>query len=244
MDKIILITGASSDMGCNLIRNIHSGYRRIWAHYNSSAEELEKLRTEIGEKIHPVQCDFSSEEDIQRMIRQIDESGCVPNQVVHFAAPKTFNMQFHKCSWEDYQKGIDTSLRSITILLQHYIQFMRKQKYGRIVFLLTSYLIGVPPKYQSPYITVKYALFGLMRNLAAEYAEKGITVNGVSPDMVETKFLDNVPNMIIQQNAEKSPIKRNLKPGDVTPAIKYLLSDEAEAVTGANIGITGGYVSW
>lgn len=244
MDKIILITGASSDMGGDLIRKVYGGYSRIWAHYNTSADELERLQSEIGNKVYPIQCDFSSLDSIQQMIQRIDESGCIPNQIVHFAAPKTFNMQFHKCCWEEYQKGIDTSLKSITILLQHYIPFMRKQKYGRIVFLLTSYLIGVPPKFQSPYITVKYALFGLMRNLAAEYADKGITVNGISPDMVETKFLDKVPSLIIRQNAEKSPIKRNLKPGDVTPAIKYLLSDDAEAVTGVNLGITGGTVSW
>jgi 3-oxoacyl-[acyl-carrier protein] reductase len=83
-----------------------------------------------------------------------------------------------------------------------------------------------------------------MRNLAAEYADRGITVNGVSPDMVETKFLDDIPDLVIKQNAEKSPLKRNLTPKDVIPAIKYLLSDEAEAVTGTNMGITGGYVSW
>lgn len=240
MDKVILITGASSDMGCDLIRKIHGSYSRIWAHYHSSSDELEKLRSEIGEKIRLLPCDFCSADDIRQIIRQIDESGDIPNQIVHFAAPKTFNRQFHKCCWEDYQKGIDTSLRSITILLGHYIPLMRKQRYGRIVFLLTSYLIGTPPKFQSPYITVKYALYGLMKNLAAEYADKGITVNGVSPDMVETKFLDLVPELIIRQNAEKSPIKRNLRPDDVTPAVKYLLSDEAEAVTGANIGITGG----
>ena len=245
MDKVLLVTGASSDMAIAMIREIYSDYQTIWAHYRSSNKLLENLHKEIGDRIIPIQCDFGSVESIQSMIQVIDDSGLIPNQVVHFAAPKTFNCQFHKCKWEDYQKGIDTSLRSITILLEHYIPNMRKAHYGRIVFLLTSYLIGVPPKFQSPYITVKYALHGLMRNLAAEYADKGITVNGVSPDMVETKFLDDIPNLIIKQNAEKSPLKRNLIPKDVIPAIKYLLSDEAEAVTGTIMGITGGgYVSW
>lgn len=65
---------------------------------------------------------------------------------------------------------------------------MAKKKYGRIVFMLTSCTINNPPKYQSSYVTVKYALLGLMKALAVEYADRGITVNGVSPDMMETKF--------------------------------------------------------
>lgn len=47
---------------------------------------------------------------------------------------------------------------------------------------------GVPPKYQSPYIVSQYALYGLMRNLAAEYSGYGIQVNSISPDMIDTKF--------------------------------------------------------
>ena len=240
MNKVLLVTGASSDMGMALIEDVHKNYYRIWAHYNSSIKLVEQLREEIGEKLIPVKCDFNSLDDIEHMINLIEISAIIPNNIVHFAAPKTFNCQFHKCKWYDYQKGINTSLRSIVMLLEHFIKNMRQEKYGRIIFLLTSYLIGVPPKFQSPYITIKYALCGLMRNLAAEYADKGITVNGVSPDMVETKFLENVPELIIKQNAEKSPIKRNLTPRDVIPAIRYLLSDEAEAVTGINMGITGG----
>ena len=236
----MLVTGASSDMGMELMSQVCHEYRRIWAHYRTSTKRFEKLAAEHEDVITPISCDFSSVDDIGKMMATIDKSGLMPNQIVHFAAPRTNNNQFHKRSWEEYQNGIDISLRSITILLQRYIKHMRKEKYGRIVFLLTSYIIGVPPKFQSPYITVKYAIYGLMRNLASEYADKGITVNGVSPDLVETKFLDDVDSLIVKQNAEKSPIKRNLNPRDVVPAIRYLLSDESEAVTGLNMGITGG----
>ena len=78
-----------------------------------------------------------------------------------------------------------------------------------------------------------------MRNLAAEYIEKGITVNAVSPDMMETSFIDNIPDLIKAQNAESSPIKRNLKVEDVIPTFKYLLSDGADTVYGQNIVIMG-----
>lgn len=238
--KVLLVTGASSDVGCALIRRVANNYETIWAHYCGTLRPLEDLRKELGDKVVPIQANFLDEASTHAMIDSIVVSGQTPDHVVHLSAPKTFNERFHKCHWEDYQKDIDASLRSIVLMLQTFLPVMAKRRYGRIVFMLTAYLIGVPPKYQSPYITVKYALYGLMRNLAAEYADKGVTLNAVSPDMIETRFLENIPELVVRQNAERSPIKRNLTVSDVVPAFAYFLSDEAEAVTGQNFGITGG----
>lgn len=238
--KILFVTGSSSDIGMALIRNIVDEYDFIWAHYNRSVDRLNELREELGEKLCPVQADFGSEDSVKELIKCILDSNHYPDHIVHLAAPKTFNQRFHKCNWNDYQNGIDTSLKSIVLILEALIPKMIKNKYGKIVFMLTSYVVGVPPKYQSPYITVKYALYGLMRNLAFEYAEKGIMVNGISPDMIETRFLEDIPEIVVMQNAEKNPLKRNLMVGDVVPAFQYLLSDGADAVTGMNLSITGG----
>jgi 3-oxoacyl-[acyl-carrier protein] reductase len=117
---------------------------------------------------------------------------------------------------------------------------MAKNRYGRIVFMLTSCTQNYPAKYQSSYVTVKYALLGLMKSLSVEYANKGITVNGVSPDMMETKFLSDIPEMVLEQNRENSPIGRNVFVGEVTPVICHMLSDMGASMTGQNVGITGG----
>lgn len=117
---------------------------------------------------------------------------------------------------------------------------MVKQKYGKIVLMLSAYLLGVPPKFQGPYITVKYALLGLMRNLAAEYASKRIMVNAVSPDMMETKFLSDLPDLVKEQSAKNNPLGRNIYVNEVVPSIEYLLSDASDVITGQNIGVTGG----
>lgn len=238
-DKVLLMTGASSDMGSALIRRIGKNYKCIWAHYFRSKSVLEELR-DTGVRIIPIQADFMDIKSVENMIHMIEESGKMPTHIVHFSAPAAYNRKFHKCTWEDFGEGIDTSLRSIVKLLRAFIPDMQKKRYGKIVFMLTSYVLGVPPKFQSPYITVKYAQYGLMRSLAAEYSGKGITVNAVSPDMIETKFLRDIPDLVRQQNAENSPLKRNLVVDDVVPAFEYLLSDAADAVSGQNIGVTGG----
>lgn len=238
--KVLFVTGASSDIGSVLITDIAVNYDVIWAHYCRSSKRIEELQSVFGKKIIPVHADFSDEESVLNLIDQVEKSGQYPHHIVHLSAQRTENLQFHKSTWDAYQTGIDTSLRSIVMILQVFIPQMVKRHYGKIVFLLTSYVLGVPPKYQSPYITAKYAQYGLMKCLAAEYAEKGISVNGVSPDMIETKFLDNIPKLLIRQNAEQSPLKRNLSVHDVIPAFRYLLSEEVVAVTGHNLSITGG----
>ena len=164
----------------------------------------------------------------------------LPDHIVHLAAPKTTNERFHKMDSVRLDQAFEVSVRSIFHILQSFMPHMSKQKYGRVVFMLTSYCLGLPPKYQSAYVTSKYALLGLMKALATEYDSKGITVNGISPEMIDTKFLSDLPDLIVEENAAKSPLKRNLQVDDVVPMLAYLLSDAAEAITGQNIAITGG----
>lgn len=194
--KVILVTGASSDVGSELIRRVGKNYTMVWAQYCSSKTIIHELGAEIGNHIVPIQADFSDIDSTLNMISEIKKTGKLPDHIVHISAQKAHSLQFHKHIWKNYQKEIDISLRSITMILQAFIPNMIKNKYGKIVFMLSAYLLGVPPKFQSPYITVKYSLLGLIRNLAAEYAAKGITINGVSPDMMETKFLSELPDLI------------------------------------------------
>lgn len=237
--KVLLVTGGSSSVGIGLVSEIEKEYSTIWVHYNNSADRVNELRGRLGDKIKPVKADFSKEEDVIELINTITESKEIPDHIVHLAAIKSENKKFHKFNWDEYQDMTDSSLKPAVLILKKFLPSMSKNNYGKVVFMLSSFVGGATPKYQSPYIVSKYALYGLMRNLAAEYIEKGITVNAVSPDMMETGFIDNIPDIIKAQNAENSPIKRNLMVEDVIPTFKYLLSDGADTVYGQNIIIMG-----
>jgi len=132
------------------------------------------------------------------------------------------------------------SLHSFVETARAILPGMSKQKHGRIVAILSSCTAGTPPKFLSNYVTVKYALLGLVKCLSSEYSDKGVTVNAVSPEMIETKFLSKTPALIAEKNALDSPLKRNLTVSDVTPMLVYLLSDDASAVSGQNFVINGG----
>lgn len=240
--KILLVTGASSDVGSKLIYETAGNYEVILAHYCHSRDRLMAMREEFGDKFILLQADFTDLQSVTDMADRIDALGYVPDHIVHLPAQRVNPQRFHKTEVEQYTLGFTTSVASIVLLLKRFLPRMSKQKYGKILFMLTSFTLNAPPKYQAPYITVKYALLGLMRDLAREYADKNITVNGISPDMMETRFLSDMPELVIRQNAANNPMGRNLVVGDVLPTFEYLLSDGADLVTGQNIGVTGGVI--
>ena len=237
MDNVLLITGASSDIGCALIMRMSSKYDYIYAHCNQSFERIERISADVRSQIIPVRANFNDISSVSEMVDSILESGMIPNHIVFLASPPAINTRFHKSRWDDFEKAINVSLRSEIIILNRLI---KRIKEGKIVFMLTSYTIGVPPKYQSPYIVAKYAQLGLARCLAAEYSSKGICINAVSPDMIDTRFLNYVPYPIVEENAKNNPKGRNLVVDEVVPTIEFLLSDNATAISGQNIGITWG----
>lgn len=242
MEKVLLVTGASSELGINLINKVYSDYKRIYLQYRNMNDQLQETIDYLKGKTEIVlfKVDLSNVLDVNKMIADINESMILPNCIVHFPAPKAYNMQFHKDKWENYDLGWIVSVRSIVMILQAFVKNMARNKYGRIVFMLTNNTNNLPAKYQSSYVTVMYALLGLMKSLSVEYIDKGITVNGVSPDMMETKFLSNLPELIIEQNKANSPIGRNIYIKEVVPIMEYMLSDLGAAMTGQNIVISGG----
>jgi 3-oxoacyl-[acyl-carrier protein] reductase len=119
---------------------------------------------------------------------------------------------------------------------------MAKSKYGKIVFVLSSATVNIPPKYMADYIAVKYALLGLMKSLAQEYAGGGLNINGVSPSMMETKFLAAMPGIIVEKARSAAPRGRNANTADTAASIRFLLSDAAEYITGQNLAVSGGNI--
>ena len=139
---------------------------------------------------------------------------------------------------------MQVSLYSIIEILKVCIPAMQKQKYGKILFLLSAYTTIPNPKFAASYTVSKYALLGLMKSVAAEYVSKGITVNGISPQMIETKFIKDVPELMIEQHKAAAPLGRLMQTEDVLPFMKLLLSDDSAAITGENVCLGGGSMTY
>ncbi|WP_104742728.1 SDR family NAD(P)-dependent oxidoreductase [Helicobacter cinaedi] len=241
MKDSILITGASSDLGVSLIQRLDSK-ATIFALYHSN--NVFKQQCFNDRHIIPLQCDLSNTHQIQAMIAHIQTID-IPNKIVHLASPRICNTHFGKLAWEDYKTHLSISLESIFHILQAFIPQLVRQKDKRdkkVVFMLSSCTMGVPPATLSHYVTAKYALLGLLKSLASEYKSKNIQFNAISPSMIETKFLSNINEKIIELNAYNHPLKRNATIDDVLPALLFLLGRESNYINGENLIISGGEV--
>ena len=126
------------------------------------------------------------------------------------------------------------------LILNRFLPKMAKLKKGKVLIMLSSFVLGAPPKALSHYTSIKYAMLGLVKSLASEYADKNIQINAISPSMIDTKFLSNINEKFVELNAYNHPLKRNANVDDITPIMKILMSEETNYMNGVNIPITGG----
>jgi 3-hydroxybutyrate dehydrogenase len=127
---------------------------------------------------------------------------------------------------------------------------MTARRSGRIVAVAsTAGLKGYA--YVSAYCTAKHAVVGLVRALAIETAQTGVTVNAVCPGYTDTAMVrDGVARIeqktgrtreeILASMIEQNPMGRLVKPEEVAAAVLYLCSPQAAAVTGTTLAVAGG----
>ncbi len=244
MNKTYIITGASSDIGIEFLKRLNGTVtEKISAHcqYFLNNSELLKLQEQCEKiEITAYRCDLSDEKGTEAWVAEMKNSGIIPTHILHLAASKLEYMKLKQFDWEKTTMELNVSVNSLAQIFKAFLPVMSKQKYGKIAAMLSVCVNGVPPKFMSDYIIVKYALLGLIKSAASEYAGTGITINGLSPNMIETKFLSNIDKRIIEITAHESKMKRNVKIGEVVDALNFLLSDSTDYITGVNLNMSGG----
>ncbi len=244
MDKVYLITGASSQVGMAYIKRLDataSGKVTVIAHYANSSTGLEALQKElVNVDLHLVQADLSLADGADKVCAFVKEREFVVTHVLHLAAPAFSHVKIKKWDEEKVRKEMQIQFFSFASIMKELLPKMAKAGYGRVCVMLSSYVLGTPPKFMSDYVAVKSALLGYVKAAAAEYGDKGVCINGISPNMMETKFLQNIDEKIVQMTAESSAMKRNIRVDETVSGIAYLLSDEASYVNGTNLNLSGG----
>ena len=243
MAKTYLITGASSDVGHALMERLLAGFAPgdlIIAQGSGDLERLADLCQAHPGAIRPYDVDLSNERAIGAFIDDVRGSCPTPTHIVHLPALRAVNTRFKNFDEERFDLDMNVQVKSAVRICKAFVPRMAKEKYGRVLFIQTSYTIGCPPKNMSAYVMAKSAIGGLVKSLAVEYAASGVTVNCVAPSMMETRFLADTPDLIVQAAAADNPMGRNCRVSDVVPAMAFLLSDEAGFITGVTLPVTGG----
>jgi len=240
MAHTYLITGATSDVGTELIRRVWQPGDTVIAQGSGDLARLDAVRGLCGDSLHCFDVDLTSEAALAGFIADVRAQFGTPTHLVHLPALRVINAKFKNFDEQRFLLDFNVQVMSALRICKAFLPDMMKAKYGRVLFMLTDYIIGVPPKNTTAYIVAKSALRGLARSLATEAAPAGVTVNCVAPYMMETKFLADTPDLIVQASAAANPMGRNARVADVVPAMAFLLSDEAGFISGAELPVTGG----
>ncbi len=236
-----LITGATSDVGMALIKKLGSRGRFILAGHGDG-EKLKELCRQLGCEYLYFDADFTDSAATDRFVEKVSACGWEPTHFVHLPALSVVNTKFKNFDEERFLADMNVQVLTAVKICKWLLPKMAKAKFGRVLFMATSYVLANPPKNTAAYIVAKSGVTGLMKSLATDYAANGITVNCVSPSMIETKFLARTSHIIVEAAAARHPLKRNATVDDVVPAMAFLLSEEARFITGVNLPITGGSV--
>ncbi|MBR4036444.1 MAG: SDR family oxidoreductase [Oscillospiraceae bacterium] len=240
--SVYLITGATSDIGLELIKTVAKEGDKFLLQGFGDETALTAFCTENGIDYTYFNVNLSDSDETDRFVEAVKETGLVPTHFVHLPALRVVNTKFKSFDEERFLLDLNVQVMSAVKICKYIMPKMAKAKFGRVLFMATSYVLANPPKNTGAYIMAKNAIVGLMKSLATDYVSNGITVNSVSPSMIETKFLAETSHLIVEAAANDHPMKRNAQVNDVVPAMAFLLCEEARFITGVNLPVTGGSV--
>jgi len=143
---------------------------------------------------------------------------------------------------EAFDRVMAINVRGALHCIQACAPHMRAAGYGRIV--LTSSITGplVGARGMSVYAASKAAMLGMMRSLALELCDDGITINAVQPGNVRTPGFESLGPELEAEMIAAIPMRRVAEPEDVGWAVRFLASEEAGYITGQTIVLDGGQV--
>ena len=155
---------------------------------------------------------------------------------------------------EKWRAMMEIMVDSPFILTRALLPGMKQKGWGRIMATVSAHGSVASPN-KSAYIAAKHGLLGLMRAVAVEVAQQGITANAISPGYVWTPLVENqIPDTMRTRNMTRDqvindvllaaiPQRKFVMPEQVAAMVTFLCREEASAVTGANLAVDGGWTT-
>ena len=240
--RVALVTGAMGGLGTAICQELaKAGHKVVAAYHPQFDNKDEWLKEQAAAGFKDFVCvagDVSLLEDCQKMVADA-EATCGQVDILINNAGITRDRMFAKMEKEGWDAVIATNLTSLFNMSKQVSAKMAERGWGRIVNI--SSVNGVKGQMgQTNYSAAKAGVIGFTKALAAELANKGVTVNAIAPGYVATKMVMAIKPEILQTIVDSVPMKRLAKPEEIGFACAYLSNELSGFTTGATININGG----
>ncbi len=234
------MTGGSRGIGAAIVERFAQDGAKVYFTYRSSEEEAKKLASSFKKeaRVFCFPCDVRHRAEVQETVDRVLEAEERIDVLVNNAGTIRDGL-FLSLSEEDWSEVIETNLGGTYFFCKAVSLPMLMQRGGRIINIssIVGELGGVG---QASYAASKGAINALTKSLAAEFASKNITVNAVSPGMVNTQMSGAVRAAFGEKIMERIPLGSFAEPNEIASVVRFLASDEARYITGQIITIDGG----
>jgi 3-oxoacyl-[acyl-carrier protein] reductase len=232
MKRRALVTGGSGAIGAAICRALAVEGCEVIVHANRNLEAAQALAQEIGGRA--VAFDVTDAAATRAVLESLTEE--TPIQIVVNNAGVHDDAAFPGMTHAQWARVIDVSLNGFFNVTQPLTLPMVRTRWGRIV-CVTSVSADLGNRGQVNYSAAKGALHAATRSLARELGSRGITVNCVSPGLIESPMSARFDPALVEKLI---PLQHMGKPEDVAAVVAFLASDRGSYITGQVVPVNGG----
>ena len=239
--QVALVTGASRGIGRAIALELAShqvcvavGYRE----QEAKAFEVVEAITAAGGTAVPVRGDVASEQDVKRMVSEVEQR-LGPVEILVPNAGVTRDNLLGAMPLAEWDEVLNTNLRGTFLCVREVLPKMMRRRQGSIV-AVSSVAATHAGRGHANYVASKGGLEAFVRSVAVELAPRSIRVNAVAPGVIETDMSNRI-RAFAQDEIQKSiPLRRFGTPEEVARAVRFLASPDASYITGCVMAVTGG----
>ncbi|SHH15955.1 3-oxoacyl-[acyl-carrier protein] reductase [Chryseolinea serpens] len=245
-NQVAVVSGGAEGLGKGIADRLASEGGTV-ALFDINQQVLDKTLTEFKAKGHNVSghlVDVASEDGVRKAMEEVEATYGQIDIMINCAGivgPTSTNITDYPT--EAFDKIYNINLRGSFLMTKYALIAMKKKNYGRIL-LMASMAGKEGNPFMAGYTAMKAGVIGLVKGIGKEYAETGITVNGLAPAVIKTAMNDQTAPEQLAYMIGKIPMKRLGTIEEVASITAWIVSKEASFNTGFLFDVSGGRATY
>lgn len=240
-DRVAVITGSQRGIGRAIAEALAEQQCNVVIS-DINAEGAQKTADEIavkfGVKAIGVGCNVTKKDEVTALANAaVEKLGRLDIWVNNAGAIRDDLLM--RMSEEDWDLVQTVNLKGVFLGIQAATKIMMKAKYGKIVNISSvAGLVGTAG--QANYASAKAGVIAITKTAAREYASRNITVNAICPGFILTDMTSGLPDKWKEEVIKQTPLPKRGEPADIAKAVRFLVSPDADFITGVILRVDGG----